>query len=187
MLNFAEQTGSGAVIVVWSFLKLHDESKYTIPVYFTFLPLCGTEPRVYDYYMKSMHMADLVTLLYSSTVPSPFLPEVELWTTLNKASRHTRRLAAPLWNRTEHAPNLDSSVHQATTVHLPRPRFPHPLAPPVTSLECPLPVVTTEQIAVVVVRLMNVCIPSFERNGSLSGGPYGQGLPLGGGMLNGRW
>ena len=28
MLNFAEQTGSGAVIVVWSFLTKWNESKY---------------------------------------------------------------------------------------------------------------------------------------------------------------
>jgi hypothetical protein len=35
MLNFAEQTGSGAVIFVWSFLKFSDTSLYIIPYLIT--------------------------------------------------------------------------------------------------------------------------------------------------------
>ena len=44
MLNFAEQTGSGAVIVVWSFLLSKEATEYIINPFFSNTPVTTYHP-----------------------------------------------------------------------------------------------------------------------------------------------
>ena len=62
MLNFAERTGCGAVIMVWSFLKISDKYLSNISNYFAIVKVYITQYPLWDLFLESHGWSSLITM-----------------------------------------------------------------------------------------------------------------------------